>query len=154
RRLGLDDPRRARQPAPGGRQVPHELLVITNQGQRGGGGQNRVWALARGRVGTLQRLHHGRQITQPVTSIGQPEQRLRAFGHAEDRGERVTSPRPAPRRHRLESGADLVVRIAWLSARPLAHLSIVADNPGRALYSGRWQTASMLLPSGSRTKAP
>src|SRR5215467_14775 len=135
-RLGLDDPRRPRQPAAGGRHVPHELLVITNQGQRRGSGQHRVWALARGRVGTLQRLHHGRQITQPVTGIGQPEQRLGDLGYAEDRGKRVASPRPVPRRHRLESGADLVLRIAWLSARPLAHLSIVADNSGRARLPG------------------
>jgi hypothetical protein len=26
--------------------------------------------------------------------------------------------------------------------------------PSARLYSGRWQTASTLLPSGSRTKAP
>ena len=154
-RLGLDDPRRARQPAPGGRHVPHELLVITNQGQRGGSGQHRIWALARGRVGTLQRLHHGRQVTQPVTGIGQPEQRLGDLGHAEDRGERVAGRGPVPRRHRLESGADLTLGGAWHSARSLAHLSIVADHARLGTpHSGWWQTASTLLPSGSRTKAP
>jgi hypothetical protein len=48
RGLGLDNPRRTRQPATSRRHVPHELLVIADQGQCGGGGQHLT-----GRIGTL-----------------------------------------------------------------------------------------------------
>jgi hypothetical protein len=42
-----------------------------------------------------------------------------------------------------ELRSDLGVRLRWCEA---------AEDAQR--YAGRWQTASMLLPSGSKTKAP
>ena len=78
----------------------------------------------------------------------------------------VVVPARGKRPSRLEIGAQLIGLIdlhmgspsrdeLWEGPRPYCYLRTVADNgrPGSG-YSGRWQTASTLLPSGSRTKAP
>jgi hypothetical protein len=145
RNLVLDDPGGTGQPSAGGGGVAEVALVVTHEREGGAGREHGVGPAAEAGVGLLAVGDRAREVAQPEQRGRQPEERLGHLGRRQDSRKGIARAGPVAGRYGLEPSLDPA----------LAHLSIVADHARLGTpHSGRWQTASTLLPSGSRTKAP